>query len=67
MAEDQDALRERLELLRAEHRALDDAIAALDGQSPSHQLRITRMKKRKLVLKDEIMRLESAAWPDIIA
>ncbi|KAK0345069.1 hypothetical protein LTR94_012368 [Friedmanniomyces endolithicus] len=51
----------RLELLRVEHRDLDAAIAALvDGG-------VARLKKRKLRLRDEIVALEDALVPDIIA
>jgi len=53
--------------LRQEHRDLDDAIAALVGQGPSNQLPAQRLKKRKLQLKDQIAKLESALYPDIIA
>lgn len=53
--------------LRQEHRDLDDAIAALVGQGPSNQLPVQRLKKRKLQLKDQIAKLESALYPDIIA
>lgn len=57
----------RLEALRAEHRDLDDAVTALLDRATFNQLQIQRMKKRKLLLKDEILRLESQLIPDIIA
>lgn len=53
--------------LRRQHRALDDEIAALSGSPLGDQLRIKRLKKRKLHLKDEIARLEDKLYPDIIA
>jgi hypothetical protein len=60
-------LRARLDELRQEHRALDDAIAALAGTPRPDQLALRRLKKRKLSLKDQITRLEDALYPDIIA
>jgi hypothetical protein len=56
-----------LEQLRVEHRDLDDAITALRAQAVVDQLQIARLKKKKLVLKDRIMRLEDQLVPDIIA
>jgi hypothetical protein len=56
-----------LEQLRVEHRDLDDAINALTGQSVVDQLQIARLKKKKLALKDRIMRIEDQLVPDIIA
>ena len=57
----------RLEVLRTEHRDLDAAIEMLANSVASDQLRLARMKKRKLALKDEIAILESDLIPDIIA
>ena len=57
----------RLEVLRTEHRDLDAAIEVLANSGASDQLRLARMKKRKLALKDEIAILESDLIPDIIA
>lgn len=56
-----------LEQLRVEHRDLDDAITALRAQAMVDQLQIARLKKKKLVLKDRIIRLEDQLVPDIIA
>jgi hypothetical protein len=56
-----------LEQLRIEHRDLDDAINALRGQPIVDQLQIARLKKKKLALKDRIMRVEDQLVPDIIA
>ena len=58
---------ERLLELRAEHRELDAMIGELTGTSAFNQIEVQRLKKRKLHLKDEITRLESALLPDIIA
>ncbi|MDP1007567.1 YdcH family protein, partial [Klebsiella pneumoniae] len=57
----------RLGVLRVEHRDLDAAIAALSSDGPSDQLQIARLKKRKLLLRDEIAMIEDQLIPDIIA
>lgn len=62
-----DRLRERLAELKSEHRDLDDIITQLTERGPYDRLQIQRLKKRKLMLKDEIARLESKLLPDIIA
>ena len=67
MVESQADLRRRLEELRSEHRDMDDVIARLAETAPFDQLRLQRLKKRKLALKDQIARLESKLLPDIIA
>ena len=61
------ALRNKLAELQSEHRDLDDVIARLASTRPFDQLQIQRLKKRKLVLKDEINRIENKLLPDIIA
>jgi hypothetical protein len=60
-------LRRRLEELRLEHRDLDDVIGRLSDQTAYNQLQLQRLKKRKLLLKDQIAKLESQLLPDIIA
>jgi len=60
-------MQERLVSLRLEHRDLDDVIGQITGDTPANQLQIKRLKKRKLMLKDEIAKLESQLLPDIIA
>ena len=57
----------QLEALRSEHRDLDEIIQRVTEQGPFDTLQIQRLKKRKLVLKDQIARLESKLLPDIIA
>jgi hypothetical protein len=66
-AEERAALRTELERLRQEHRDLDSAIEALVHLSASDQLQIQRLKKRKLILRDKIGRVEDQLTPDIIA
>jgi hypothetical protein len=64
--EEEQGLRAKLLQLREEHRDLDAAIAAMTDVS-ADQLRLTRLKKRKLQLKDQITRIEDSLLPDIIA
>jgi hypothetical protein len=59
--------RQVVELLKAEHRRLDEEICALREQGTGDQLEIARLKKRKLLLKDEIQVLNDRIVPDIIA
>jgi hypothetical protein len=65
-AEEQ-ALKAALAELSEEHRDLDQAIAAMIESGVRDQLILTRLKKRKLQLKDQIARVEDALLPDIIA
>ena len=64
---DLDAIKTRLEVLRVEHRDLDEVIDRLLEKPPFDQLQLQRLKKRKLGLKDQITKLESQLIPDIIA
>ena len=64
---DIDAMKDRLVALRLEHRDLDDVIARVVERGPYDQLQIRRLKKRKLMLKEQIAQLESELLPDIIA
>jgi hypothetical protein len=57
----------RVAHLRMEHRDLDTAIAALIENGTSDQLQLARLKKRKLILRDEIAVFEAQMIPDIIA
>jgi hypothetical protein len=63
----EEVLRVKLELLQREHRDLDDAIAALDAEGRADALTLRRLKKRKLLLKDQIQRIADEITPDIIA
>ncbi|HXJ02200.1 MAG TPA: DUF465 domain-containing protein [Micropepsaceae bacterium] len=65
-AEEQ-AVRAKLAELRQEHGDLDSAIAAIAGSPHCDQLQLTRLKKRKLQLKDQITRIEDSLLPDITA
>jgi hypothetical protein len=60
-------LNARIAELRIEHRDLDEAVARLAEDPWPDQLRLTRMKKRKLQIKDTISRLESMLIPDLDA
>ena len=67
MMDDKETIRKRLEELKLEHRDLDDAISRVAENPPFDQIKIQRLKKRKLALKDEISRLQDLLLPDIIA
>ncbi|HQU15837.1 MAG: hypothetical protein B7Z66_03290 [Chromatiales bacterium 21-64-14] len=60
-------LRRKLSELQTEHRDLDDAIARLSGDPLVDQLQMRRLKKRKLLLKDLIAKLQSKLIPDLDA
>ena len=66
MLTDRDSLLRQLHELRSEHRDLDTVIIRL-AESGTDQLQLQRLKKRKLLLKDEIAWLESRLIPDSIA
>jgi len=60
-------IREQLTKLRIEHRDLDTEIAMLEASNAADQLLVSRLKKKKLKLKDQISALEDQLFPDIIA
>jgi hypothetical protein len=60
-------LRAALSRLKQEHRDLDSAINALEQSGRSDALQLKRLKKKKLFLRDEIVRIEDELLPDIIA
>ena len=66
MLTDRDSLLRKLHELRSEHRDLDTVIARISA-GPVDQLQLQRLKKRKLMLKDEVSWLESRLIPDNIA
>jgi hypothetical protein len=61
------ALRQRIFELQMEHRDLDDAIARLVENPLPDRLRLQRLKKRKLLLKDQLTHLERQLDPDVLA
>jgi len=65
---DEDArIRSQIASLREEHQDLDDAVRALEAMPMPDQLQIARLKKKKLILRDQITKLEDRLTPDIIA
>ncbi len=65
--EELEAIKRRIMDLRMEHRDLDEAITAMSERPYVDQLQMRRLKKRKLVLKDMIAKLESLLIPDLDA
>ena len=66
---DEEKVQVRLHLheLEMEHHDLDDIINRLSADLAQDQLQLRRLKKRKLVLKDQIQKLRARLIPDIIA
>ena len=60
-------MRQQLEELRVAHRDLDDAIDALTDTGRADMIRLQRLKRQKLALRDRIAKVENALLPDIIA
>ena len=67
MKANEDKIKKSLESLIEEHSDLDDAITRLNEMVPFDQIKLQRLKKRKLTLRDEIQSLQSLIVPDIIA
>ncbi|VAV89150.1 hypothetical protein MNBD_ALPHA06-1403 [hydrothermal vent metagenome] len=65
--DDLDGSHGRLARMNEEHRDLDSAICALSETGAPDQLKLARLKKRKLALKDQITKLRNQVTPDIIA
>jgi hypothetical protein len=65
--EEKAQIRQRLQALEVEHHDLDDVIGRLVGDPVQDRLQLQRLKKRKLLLKDQIQRLRARLIPDIIA
>ena len=65
--EEKAQIRQRLQALEVEHHDLDDVIDRLVGEPGQDRLQLQRLKKRKLMLKDQIQRLRTRLIPDIIA
>ena len=65
--ETQEQILQHIAIMESEHSDLDAVIERLGEDLPFDQLKLQRLKKRKLVLKDEIANLRSRILPDIIA
>lgn len=65
--EEMTAVRQKLEALKIEHRDLDDVIARLVNDHHEDELQIRRLKRRKLLLKDQMTLLQQQLVPDIRA
>jgi len=65
--EEVEALKKRISELQQEHRDLDNVIAKFCEHPSQDQLQLQRLKKKKLLLKDQIMALERQLMPDIRA
>jgi hypothetical protein len=61
------ALQQRIVALKIEHRDLDTAIERLAQDAAHDELQLRRLKRRKLLLKDQIARLERQLDPDVLA
>jgi hypothetical protein len=64
--EEKQKIRDKLEELKLEHSDLDEAIHHMP-RTIHTQMQISRLKKRKLLLKDKIIQLENMLIPDILA
>jgi hypothetical protein len=64
---EEEDLREKLIELKREHKDMDDVIDRLAQTQPVDFVQLQRLKKRKLMLKDMISKIESDLLPDIIA
>jgi hypothetical protein len=64
---DVQVLKQRIYQLNVEHRDLDDVISRLSQSPAQDQLQLQRLKKRKLLIKDQITMLERQLTPDIPA
>ena len=60
-------IKNRIAALTEEHRDLDEVVSALNASVSSNELKILRLKKRKLLLKDQITQLQKTQIPDILA
>ena len=65
--ETQEQILRQIAIMDSEHSDLDAVIERLGEDLPFDQLKLQRLKKRKLVLKDEVAKLRSRILPDIIA
>ena len=65
--ETQEQILRQIAIIESEHSDLDAVIERLEEDLPFDQLKLQRLKKRKLILKDEMANLRSRFLPDIIA
>jgi hypothetical protein len=65
--EESAAVRQKIEILKSEHRDLDEVIVRLSRDPGLDELQLRRLKRRKLLLKDQITQLEGQLVPDIPA
>jgi hypothetical protein len=65
--EDVASIRDRIDQLKMEHRDLDDVIGRLNETNTQDELQLRRLKRRKLMLKDQISWLERRLSPDVPA
>lgn len=65
--EDEINLSKRLDHLRQQHRYLDQTIDQLGRDSFHDQLQLVRLKKERLMLREQIVQIEAQLYPDIIA
>jgi hypothetical protein len=65
--EEKAQIRSRLHALETEHHDLDDVISRLAADPTQDRLQLQRLKKSKLLLKDQIQRLRARLIPDIVA
>ena len=67
MEDNNSKIKDKLNDLINQHAKLDDAIERINEAIPFDQIKLQRLKKRKLILKDEIKKFKSKILPDIIA
>jgi len=65
--DEKESLKRKLALLQEEHRELDTMIENMLREPVANQLAIQRLKKRKLLIRDQIVKINSQLLPDIIA
>ena len=65
--DEQEALKLKLEILKEEHRELDKMIETMMRETVVNQLAVQRLKKRKLLIRDQISQIHNRLLPDIIA
>ncbi len=65
--EQQEVLKRQLDKLTQEHRELDQMIERMMNEHVVNQIAVMRLKKRKLLIKDQIIRVRAQMLPDILA